>query len=110
MRHCSASGYSKRPLVDFSWCSVGRPTKTFQHFHRAAAWYDAAQQLRMSIYARSLLRKSFTQARIDLRNLRSFTQKKEKFTQQYALLAKGGPDPPWRVGVIRNYICVSLRK
>ena len=39
-----ASGYSKRPLVDFSWCSVGRPTKTFQHFHRAAAWYDAAQR------------------------------------------------------------------
>jgi len=39
-----ASGYSQRPLVDFSWCSVGRPTKTFQHFHRAAAWYDAAQR------------------------------------------------------------------
>jgi len=76
-------GYPKRPPVDFPRRSVGRPTKTFQYFHRAAAWYDAAAAcpttvtLRMSIYARSLLRKSFTQARIDLRNLRNVTQKKE---------------------------------
>jgi len=49
-------GYPKRPPVDFPRRSVGRPTKTFQYFHRAAAWYDAAAQaacpttLRMSIY------------------------------------------------------------
>ena len=110
-------GYPKRPPVDFPRRSVGRPTKTFQYFHRAAARYDAAAQpeaacpttLRMSIYARSLLRKSFTQARIDLRNLRNFTQKKEKYTQQYALLGNRGHAPPSRVGVIRKYTQLYLR-
>ena len=107
-------GYPKRPPVDFPRRSVGRPTKTFQYFHRAAAWYDAAAAcpttLRMSIYARSLLRKSFTQARIDLRNLRNVTQKKEKYTQQYALPARGGTYPPLLVGCVTDFICVSLRK
>ena len=37
-------GYPKRPPVDFPRRSVGRPTKTFQYFHRAAARYDAAAQ------------------------------------------------------------------
>ncbi len=37
-----ASRYSKRPPVDLPWRSVEQLSKTFQHFHHAAAWYDAA--------------------------------------------------------------------
>ena len=111
LRRILLCGYRKRLPVDFSWASVRRSSKTFQHAHSigAAAWCESRtspMQIITHHYAplRSCVNSCWKV---------TITQNLSTFALNYASLRShsgGGVGPPLPSRMRNEFGCVKVRK